>query len=55
MQHLKQETQNCVYQFLLSAAQDEKKLLEQLKAGFKRAIKWKIIDLKCLFSLKITI
>ena len=33
MQHLKQQTQNCI-------KQDDKKLLEQLKTGFKITINW---------------
>ena len=37
------------------AAQDDKKLLEQLKTGFKRTIKWNKYDQKCLIKIKLTI
>ena len=37
------------------SAENDNKLLEQLKTGFKRTIKWKNIDQKCLIRLKITI
>ena len=34
--------------------ESDTKLLEQLKAGFKRTIKWNKSDHKCLFNPKIT-
>ena len=37
------------------SAEIDNKLLEQLKTGFKRTIKWNNIDQKCLIRLKITI
>ena len=37
------------------STENDKKLLQQLKTGFKRTIKWqKNTYLKCLFKLKIT-
>ena len=38
-----------------SSAEINNKVLEQLKTGFKRTIKWNNIDQKCLIRLKITI
>ena len=37
------------------SAENDNKVLEQLKAGFKTTIKWKNMDQKCLIKLKITI
>ena len=40
MQHLKQQTKNSLYQFVILSAKDDNNFLEQLKSGFKRTIKW---------------
>ena len=37
------------------SAENDNKLLEQLKKGFKRTIKWNKYGQKCLIRLKITI
>ena len=40
MQHLKQQTKNSLYQFVILSAKDDNNFLEQLKSGFKRTITW---------------